>query len=510
MNNTQKCFQSACIYKASRKMRVEEECTLPDYCSDISRIIKTDAVPCITSKKVYVRDGQLFCDISGKVYFNIIYRTDNGGTESYFVTSELFDSSKTDVSDVDADSVFAFASVTTESSFCKVQSPRRISVRADICLNIDVRANSPFDFYEKGSDTVETVEKQAEVMQIMSFKDEEIRLTEEIKLPKSCPPMERILYVGLSVSLENAKASDNGVSYWGNAGISCIYIPEEGWDSGIHSFYQPIEVKGSIETEDSISDAAVVAELLPVGVEYEILTDSLGENRILKADICYSAHCLVEESCPITLTEDIYGVGCKVTPIYEKGELRKYIGTLREDTAIREKLPLKREFSEVEGVESKVTLRDTHFENGELYADCRVNISGIGVAEDDLSAISEVFDISVRLNLPAEVSGMSEGLGFDMSQWTGFTDASVSGDELSVSFDLMTLAHIYKSVDATYVTDVSIEAQDTHSDETVFCYPCDTDTLWTVGKRYGVGIRELAEANSIAVGDKPKRVMLIP
>ncbi len=510
MKNTQINVQGVDIYKTAKKIRIEDDSTLPDYCSDIMRVVKTECIPVITSKKIYVREGTVFCDVSGTAVFNTVYVSDSGSTESYSFSSDFYDTSKADISSADTDSVYAFVNVLSDSTVCKAQSSRRLTVRTDVCLNIDVRANVPFECFAEAEGKTETRKRQASVLKIASSKDAEFRVSEEIKLPKSCPPMERILSAVLTMSLDEAKAGDNSVSFWGNAGFSCVYLPESDTEQGIQSFYQPLEIKGSFEVDDSRSDMAVIAELTGARPEYEILPDGLGENRILKVEFPYTVQCLVEENSLVTLTEDIYGIGCNVAPVYDKREFKKYMGTLRESTAIKEKIPLKKGITSLEGASAEVMLRDTYFENGELFANCRITLNAIGISEEMPCSILESFDTAVHLNLPAEISSYSKDLSFDISQSTGFVDIKAEEGSGNAAFDITTVAHIYYNDNASFVSASDIEESCAVCNDSVFCYPSDSDTLWSVGKRYGVALSALAEANSMGNSEQLKRVMIIP
>lgn len=507
MKNAQTYAQSADIYKTNKKIRIEEDSTLPDYCSDVTRVIKAEAIPTIASKKAYIRDDALFCDVSGTVRFNLIYLSEGGGIERHSYTADFYDSTKADVSGIDPDTLYTFASPSCENVVCKVQSPRRVVCRTDLALSLDARANKSFECWTDSDGTVEKMEKQVASTRIASSKDAEFKMSEEIKLPKTLPPMERILSAILTVSADETKAGDNSVSFWGNAGVSCIYLPEG--EERIEAFYQPLEIKGSFEVDDARSDMSVLAEIIPSKLEYEIAIDELGENRVLKIDFSYIVEALVEENTELTIAEDVYGISCSITPRYEKREFKKYLGALRENTAIKEKLPLKKGVKSLEGADAVVNLRDTYFENGELFANCRITVSALGITDEAPVLVSESFDTAVHLNLPAEVSGIYDDISFDMSQQTGFVDARAEGGNMSVAFDLTTLANIYYNSEATFVSSVDMGEKASPRGENIFYYPTADDTLWSVGKRYGVALETLALANSIT--DKElKRVMIIP
>lgn len=457
-----------------------------------------------------MKDGMLFCDTSGAIVFNVVYLSDSSEVESHSFTSEFNDSIKIDSSDVDSESVFAFVSPFNDNCQCKVQSPRRISVRTDLCLVVDIRANKSFECYTKGKDSAETRERQTTVLREICSKDAEFKVNEEIRLPKHCPPMERILSACISVSVDHVTSGDNSISFVGNADISCVYIPEIESEKGICSFYQPLGVRGSVEVDDSRGDMVSTVRLVPSSFSYEISSDDLGESRILKVNIAYTAQCLVEENSQVTLTEDAYGVGCALTPSYCTSEFKRYVGTLREENAIKEKIPLKKDIKALEGTVATANIKNTFFEKGELYADCRINVSAIGITDELPCSVSESIDAVIHLNLPSEVSGYSDELIFDVDAVTGFVDTRVDEGNAGLSFDVTVTAQIYRVENALFVASAEIGATVSRDEKRVFCYPSEEDTLWSVGKRYGVGVQALAEANSMTADEPLKRVMRIP
>ena len=473
-------------------------------------MICVSALPSLHSKKAYVRDDTLICETAGEVTFNVVYASEDGDIESYSFSGDFSDSSKAEIADADADSVFAFVVPSADNAVCKVQSPRRIGVRCELCLSIDVRANKSFESYVKGDGSVETQERTATVLRSVCFRDEEFKISEEIKLPKHCPPMERILSVSEVIDLDDAVAGDNSVSFVGNAGISCVYMPEEESESGMCSFYQPLELKGSLEVEDSSGDMWASIHLVPTSCSYEILSDNLGESRILKLDMTYTAQCLVEENASVILTEDIYGIGRSVVPTFASSTFRRYVGTLREENSIKEKISLKKDIKALEGIAATASVKDTFFEGGELYGNCRINVSAIGITEDVPCSISESIDTVIRLNLPSEVSGHGEDLSLDITTQAGYVDARLDGGSVGLTFDVTVIARLYCNESVDYVTSVEVGEEVKGEGERIFFYPSEGDTLWTVGKRYGVAVAALAEANSMTLSEQLKRVMLIP
>lgn len=501
------------LYNCSKKIRLEQDSTLPDYCSDIERVISTRAQAFLDSKKVYLRDNTLYCEISGRVCFYVVYLTDTLNTESHTLSCEFSDTVRTDMGNIDPESVSVLVSPSIDNAMCKVQSPRRVNVRADLLLDVRAFANTVFDCYCNGDEKNTQIRKIDIPVSInVAPCDADFKISSEFRLPKSCPPMERILSAGVQLSLENASVSNGVVNFFGNAGVTCMYVPEADSQGNAkpESFYQPIELKGSIECDMAGDDMAATVTATLTDLQYEIISDEFGENRILKTDLSYAVQSNLFENSTLCLTQDIYGVGCCVQPTFDNRIIEQYVGTLRESTAIKEKIPLKRCAQRLEGVVANACVKDTFTENGELFANCRVRISGIGVSDDGDFSFDEDIDTCIHLNLPSEIKNKLDCASYDISQTAGYVDADTDSANASVSFDVVSVADFYIGEEVGFVASAELSECDCKVSGNTFCYPSSEDTLWTVGKRYGVSIDSLCSANSMTDSDPLRRVMAIP
>ncbi len=499
------------IYKTNKKIKLEEDSTLPDYCSDISRIIKVDATPYLISKKTYVKGDTLFCEVSGRVEVCFVYVSDTGAIESHAVTLDYYDTSKAEVGMIEGDSLFAFVTPVVDSAVCKVQSPRRVSARVQLNLDTDVRANTSFDSFQgNAEDGVQVKSYDITCLKGVDSRDVDFSVTKELKLPRSLLPMDKILCITMSMGCESTGISDSAVNFWGNANISATYISDsdDSSPSLVEGFYQPIEIKGAVELDDIRSDMVREVNLVPSSLKYEILPDSMGDNRILKVDFSYTAQCCVSENTPVTLTGDVYGIGKRVIPATDKVFLKKYLGALRETTTIKEKIPLKSNIASLEGAGVRLAMSDTYFEDGELWADVRATFGAIGLTDDAGVMVSEEMPLKIHLNLPSEFSGVTDSLSLDLHETSSFVDVRVEEGEASVSFDIITTADVFEEREADFVSSVDTEDIERDECESIFYYPSDKDTLWDIGKKYSVGIDTLKEANSIVDDELPSVIVI--
>lgn len=508
MNNTE--LTLSLLSRSERKIRIEGESVFPDYCSDIVRVIRVDALPCITSKKVYFKDGGVSLDLTGRVDVNVVYSGDEGNLESYGFSVDFADGARLSLpEETDSESVVAIVRPSVDGVSCKAQSQRKVSVRCELILDTTLKGNRAFEVFEGekllSEGKIERKSFPVTAARITSLASDEFDFSEEIKLPAGLPPMERILSCRAKMSLENISPSDNRVGFSALVSLSCLYLPE-GENERAESFFQPIEVSSAVEA-DSTSDSAVSGYLSPVLLSYEISTDNFGENRVLKVSGSYKGDFLIMENASLTLTEDVYAIGGDAEVREGSERFSRFFGTLKEETAVREKIPLKTGIERLEDTCAEIKMKNWGFENGRLFADYKISISAIGVGEGGEAPVSEPMELHLFFSLPSELERVKESVTPEFTATVGYIDAKVVNGDAELSFDVVTRADIFLEEERDFVSSVAVTEKESERKD-VFYYPSSSDTLWSVAKRYGVPLGELEKKNGITDGSL-KRVMKI-
>ena len=500
------------LYTPLKKIRIEEETTFPDYCSDIVRILKTDATPFVRSKKTTIKDGSVLTDVSGHIDFTVVYLGSEGYPESYTFVSEFNDTIKTVLpEDCDEECVSSFLDVGVDNVYCKVQNQRRVNVRCDAVLDTKVKVNSLFDSFEGDKEKTERKTEFVNTTSLVSSCFESFEFSEEIKLPERSPLMERILSCRVDITPDSSSVSDAKLNFWATLSVNCLYLSESDGERecSVESFYQPIELSESIECYDLNKDSQYILRLTPENVSVSISTDNLGFNRVLEVKGSYRADVSVFDDKKIELTRDAYGVGCNLSTEEEKRLLKSLKGTLRQTTALREKIPLKDDADRIEGMSADIRFVNSSWEDDKLVVGCKVHLSGVALYEDTPSSVSTELDLTLPINLPSELSSSDIQKSADISLSVGYVDTKIYKEGVEASFDVVALADVYSENEVSFISSASISEKEEKDEREIFVYPLVSDTLWTVGKRYGVAISELEKANSIT-DSKLKRVMKIP
>ena len=119
------------VFNDCAEQPIDIDFTLPDYCPDISKILKCKAVPRISSKSV---SGNCV-SVEGCATVTVIYCGDDNNISSY---EYLYPFSKK--FDVDGDTVGTIIDAKTKCEYinCRAVSGRKIDIHGAVSVNISV------------------------------------------------------------------------------------------------------------------------------------------------------------------------------------------------------------------------------------------------------------------------------------------------------------------------------------------------------------------------------------
>lgn len=515
MNRLQKGDLVQALYKGEVPISIEEEIILPDYCPDITRVLRLEGVCVVDKCRATLQEGAVAGEVSGRVWFTLLYNDGDTGCESFTFSKDFSGSVKRDRmknADVMPDTVFTMAYVVSTSFTPKPLSKRKLLARGDIKVGLDVFANAQFDYYnpaddlEKGVADVET--RKCMGVRFSGGKSEGFEISEQIKLPASLPPAEKVLSADAILSVDSKHPRADEVSVFSTVVFRILYLSEAN-DEGVQecvSFYQPVEVRNTLLVDDCAEDSVVRARGGAGKVTCEIVPDNFGERRLFSLSCPYNVSCAVLENCETELVSDIYGVGSDVSGVEEVVNFSEYIGEVTQNTPFREKLVSKSDGVSFEGLSGSVSLKNSSITDAGAFVDVRFDVSAFGIDNKRVvDTFKESVDMKIPVNLPDSVIkklGTSE-CEMDSVVSLSFVDCQVVGGEIEVAGEVSVNSQIYKKSDERYYKNVEFQECEKKKRGVLFYFPSEEDTLWSVGKKYKVSRAALCRENGIENGILP-------
>lgn len=498
---------------------VTEEYSLPDYQPEIRRLLRVTANP-MPPTQFLSSDSAEF---SGTVDFGVLY-SDNEGklcmatlTGEYSMTAPLRDTADsygTDLSDI-----LCFADVVTDSVSARVLAPRKLGIRCRLRAKVSAFGTERNDCTFGGSapeSSVERLDGKLRVCRVFRGESDRIMLGDEIT-SDSNPGATlsgggelRIIMPEACVFVSEASPADGFVSCRGDV-IVKVLMCRENPDSEPYTVTRKLPFSTQVEVDGVTADS----ECRAFGKVTELLVSNEDGRILCETGIVITAE--AQKNVPMSYIKDIYSTDytceTEMTDRSYPVAVCCMMGNVTSSGA--------------------VTLTDIGVEPGSVILDCagvpsacRVNFDGGKFVLDGeckytalLSAGAEMFqkEFSLPFRYEFRHDGEAADSGTADSAAAASADAAaqdsydadssaeivsircrIDAEKLSIDSELALSARISGRQSIHSVSAVMFGVPVSRADgEIVICYPDSTDSLWSVCKRYGVGIGSVARRNGI-------------
>ena len=511
MSSLKKIDFAEVIYRGEGNIRFEDEIILPDYCEDASRILRLELTPVIDKSRAFIQDNVLNVELSGRGEFCLLYIGDSGECQSYGFSQDFSQSFKKDIgktSNIVSESIFLSVCPVSCTTYPKALSPRKILARAEVKTLIEAFANIECEVYnsleDKASHKVEPMKKDMYVARVQGGKSERKSINQEIKLPSALPSCQKVLSCTATVNVDSIHPSSDSIAVFSTVNFNVSYVSES--NSEPVSFYQPIEIRDVIECDDTAEDSICRIRAQVGKSVCTPVADNFGENRMFSLETSYTLNALVMENIEESFVTDLYGVGCIAESESESGRFSRFVGSLTESTPFRERLSINTQATKVCCVKGDCRIANVVIDKDASFVEAEIFVSLFGMGDDGVnSSVNESFRCKFPINIPDSVSGrcnMSEVTG-DGTISLSFVNAQISNSGIEISGEIETHLQLWESESVKYVKSVSLSEAPLRQGKIVFYYPNEEDTLWSVGKRYGVEMDKIKEANQMEKEELP-------
>ena len=295
------------IMREVKNMEMTQEIRLPDGMPDIGRIIGAWGQVILRSKEW--RSGSI--GASGGVMASVLYTPDDG-TEVRCVDAWLPFQGKWDLPDTDREGVIRLMPL-LRSADARTVSARKMMVRTGV--GIMAEALIP---YEEGvcipgelPEGVEILKNVYPVKLPREAAEKMFLLDEELSLPASCTPVEKILQFELKPQILDNKVMAGKMVFRGSGLLHVLYL---GQDGQIHShcFDLPFSQFGDLE-EDFSQEASASVSASVTSLELDVIDDGT-----LRLKCGMVAQYLVRDQLMLELAEDAYSPNREISPKFRE------------------------------------------------------------------------------------------------------------------------------------------------------------------------------------------------
>ena len=504
------------IYEGVKHTEISEEFILPDYLPDIKRIIRVDATPKIDGK--FITSGKI--EYEGDVICHLLFCDDENRLKTVTFTSAFSDRIELDGTD---DECIANLIPTPESISCRMINPRRISLRLRLDTDATIWCKRSFTPEISGKYSpagCETLTKNVEVMELICAGESGLNASADLEADGALPQIGEVISCNVDMSFYECKGSDGRVLCRGDMPVTIFYSTPQVSDPDTGTvtsetytvLYRKLPIAQVVGAEGVDESYDCMARGSIDDIKVTVSENGFGERRILELDVTYRIYLNCVGRSAVTLTEDMYAVDRDVSCVKKKSTFCRFSRSY--SSAFSSNLALTRDELNVSDADSifevsahpkvtEVTLSD---DNRKLIVRGHSLTSAILHGADGLFSVDYQVPFSVELDptgVPAEFIYNSDTVCMSAR---GRLDGEKLYTELEMQINLMILG--VSELTVLERAELTEKADIPELPEMRFFYPEEGETLWDIGKQFGVSRKALSELNELTDESVPEMLFI--
>lgn len=479
------------VFSTTAEQAIDVDFTLPDYCNDISKIFKCQAVPRIASKGI---NGKTIT-VEGSVSITIIYCDDDGVLSSYeyqYPFSKSIEASK------DLDGADLCCKTRIDYINCRAVTGRKVDIHGAAGLFIKaVRRKNCEVVSDYDDNSIELRRGTAPATIPMGYSEKYLLIEDEIRAGGGQPPVKCIIRNDAAAIVKETKIINDKAVVKGELTVCLVYCPEGGAAlqsvKSVIPFSQIIEVDGITDscTCDTKADIAY-CEIKP---KTQNSTDCKSFSITAKLLLTVEAYC----SSEIAVVLDAFSRKFEADIKRNKICFENITHNVSEIYHCKKTVELEDSIASVVDLWSNVGGFTTKFESCDMIISGTLNAGMIICNENNISLYCEK-PVEFEYRYPVECSG---GVLHSEPQLEvvscAYTITSANNIELRI--DLKVNAAVYERKDISLISEMEVDQSrptlvKNSSAMTVY-FASNNECIWDIARIYNASVEEIMKINGL-------------
>ena len=322
-----------CFFEDSVTQSVDEQLNLPDYCSDIKRILKCSLHPEVNS----VQLGGDRVSVRGNLQIRLLYVNDGEKLDCFERTVEF--SKYTDIKNM-PENACAYAAAEVEYVNCRAESQRRASVSASVAVSIRVFGTKESELPEiHDSADFQTLTHTVKAVSDTVTGEKTFDLAETVELSDTEKPIGRIISQTSVALIESVKAVSGKLLIKGELKLTVVYC-EDSDERNLITRGHEMPISQILELPGLTEDGSNNVRLFVRSLMLEPKPDSSGKNRLIEAAAKVSAVVCSTREREVRVITDCYCTEYETESDYKNIDFLSLAQTLEKNDSISRSIEL--------------------------------------------------------------------------------------------------------------------------------------------------------------------------
>lgn len=490
------------IGEESLQFSVQGDLIIPDSKPDLLNVLSVDS-------SITVNEREITADkvvLGGVVNFNIIYLAKDEERPIRSLNASVSFREPVEISGIRQGMMLDIEAAILNSAY-EILNERKILVEAVAQISIDVservEAGIIVDTYEQ--DNVEKLQENFEVCQFIGECSDRLSIKEEVDLPESMPAVFEILKTEARISKE-IKLSDNKIIINGEVIVKSIYSADDE-ERSIQNVEYAFPFTEFLDISGIDENAFCEVDTSAVDMSAAAEENTEGELRILryKGSVEFFARAFMKEQKQMVV--DMYSPDYMIDLGYQELAANQMVKKTENEIILKDEvqLPEKTDVGKVYSILCSPVVTDVKVEEE------KVTVNGVVEVKVIYSYGEGNIPSSCKYEVPfvnsIDVREAEQGMMYKIKVETVSCSYNMAfAGELDIKIVLRTEVTLYKNTnikiidnaDEAEIDEASIGAKPSM----IIYFVQPGDTLWKIGKKFNVSLRELIRINSLANPDQ--------
>lgn len=482
---------------------VDIDFTLPDFCSDIERIIRCKISPKIFSRNI--SGGKL--QIDGSVVVTVLYTDENNKLRA--CEQNMSFSSSFALKSVPDNAVIE-TGTKCEYVNCRALSRRRLSIHGAFSLYAKVIYKSSFDLFSPCDDeTLEYNTRSVTCYSLDSLCQEQFNCGDELQVGNK-PSVDCILDAQAKINITSTKVVDEKLMLEGELGVKLLYTSSESDSPDMIDYIIP--VSRVIDCEGLKSGDIVYPRAEILSCDIRLKNDILSDNPVVDADcrVCITVEGYSEKECEIVL--DAFSTKHLTEIQRTRVTIPENISVVSDNTMRKDTVSIgDNNVSEIIDFRCVCHNENSSISNNNLNTCYKLIFNILAVNSDNRYVDIER---SVEFSAETEINDDFNEVK-NVSSYVQSVSYRLTGDNnIETRCELKTSALISDNRQYSIVSSVDIDEESlikTPDSSLVLYFAENGESLWDIAKMYNTRLKRITEENTVS-GDilREDTMLMIP
>lgn len=494
-----------CVPSTPAEQSIDLELNLPDYCSDIKRILKCNVFTSVNSLR---RTGNSVT-ANGEIVLRLVYV---GADERLDCFEHKLELSKGCEFPQLEESASVLCDCAAEYINCRAASQRRICVNGNVSVIFKAYSFEKTQLVSQieGSGA-QTLCEKSDVTTVTAAGEKCFDMSETVSLSQDMPPIGKIIRSDSFVTMESVKAVSGKLLVKGELVVEIAYCADTERGS-VCCLRHSMPLSQIIELPEVTEETDCFVSLSVRALSLQPRSDSSGTNRLLEVAAKLCAFVKGTREISVSAVADCYSTSCALKGEYSFASFERKIYNFKADETLQKTVELSGQgISEVLDLRSIKNTSGISFSGDKLELHLSVLVGVIFTDGDgNIQYVEKNLDFTLDGRLPQRAEKV---LCEPFVTVKGLKSAVVGNEKLQLTVDVCADFDVYSSsqkrVCGAVKEDENAEKKD--GSALIIYFAKKGERLWDVAKRYSSTPEAISRENDLA-GEKlvEDKMLMIP